>query len=171
MKKINYPYFIFITFMWAAADMLAGILENYSLWWLLLLPVYGIWYVCSPVIFYIINKRKGVKNGFNINYCLEALYATFWIDTIHKELAYICLLNPFTIKYIPLNLVDNAGIEISYEKDKKYIMYIKLYIHVTGKKYKFLIEIKRRFSPVNAETYGKRLINMTQEFVDILNMP
>ncbi len=169
MKKINWLYFIFITLMWVLVSRLAGILEGYSSWWLLILPVYCIWYIFSPVIFYTINKRKGIKDGFNINYRFEALYATFWVDTIHKELAYLCLLNPFVIKYIPLNLVNNAGIETCYEKDKKYISSIKLYFHIRDKKYKFLIEIKRRFNPINAETYGKRLIKMTQEFVDILN--
>lgn len=55
------------------------------------------------------------------------------------------------------------------KKIKKYISSIKLYFHIGDKKHKFLIEIKRRFSPINAETYGKKIINMTQEFVDILN--
>lgn len=111
MKKINWLYFIFITLMWILVSRLAGILEGYSSWWLLIIPVYCIWYIFSPVIFYTINKRKGIKDGFNINYRFEALYATFWVDTIHKELAYLCLLNPFVIKYIPLSLVNNAGIE------------------------------------------------------------
>lgn len=74
MKKINWLYFIFITLMWILVSRLAGILEGYSSWWLLIIPVYCIWYIFSPVIFYTINKRKGIKDGFNINYRFEALY-------------------------------------------------------------------------------------------------
>ena len=38
------------------------------------------WYIYSFPLFYSINKRKGVKDGFVTYYCLNAQWTTFWID-------------------------------------------------------------------------------------------
>ena len=106
MKKINYVYFISMTLMWLGVDKLLSILTPYHPVWLLLLPAYSCWYILSAPLFYIIRRKKGVKNGFIVTYCIQAQWATFWIDCSNNELAYLCMFNPFRIHYLPLNAIS-----------------------------------------------------------------
>ena len=120
MKKINYLYLICMTMMWPVVDWLLGVLTTYHPAGLLLLPAYVGWYIYSFPLFYSMNKRKGVKDGFVTYYCLNAQWTTFWIDVANKELAYLCMFNPFKIHYVPLKSINRAEVEVIYAKNKKY---------------------------------------------------
>ena len=169
MKKINYLYLICMTMMWPVVDWLLGVLTTYHPAGLLLLPAYVGWYIYSFPLFYSINKRKGVKDGFVTYYCLNAQWTTFWIDVANKELAYLCLLNPFKIHYVPLKSINRAEVEVIYAKNKKYISYIYCCFHIRNKKYKIRVDTSMRVSVIETETNGKEIIARTQRFADILN--
>ena len=169
MKKINYLYLICMTMMWPVVDWLLGVLTTYHPAGLLLLPAYVGWYICSFPLFYSINKRKGVKDGFVTYYCLNAQWTTFWIDVTNKELAYLCMFNPFKIHYVPLKSINRAEVEVIYAKNKKYISYIYCCFHIRNKKYKIRVDTSMRVSVIETETNGKEIIARTQRFADILN--
>ena len=71
-----------------------------------------------------------MKDGFVTYYCLNAQWTTFWIDVANKELAYLCLLNPFKIHYVPLKSINRAEVEVIYAKNKKYISYIYCFFRI-----------------------------------------
>ena len=169
MKKANYLYFITITLMWLGIDKLLSILTHYHPAWLLLLPAYGCWYILSAPLFYIIVKRKGVKNGFITFYCMEAEWTTFWVDLSNEELAYLCMFNPFRIYYLPLNAINNAKIDIYYSRDKKYIDKINCNFFINNKKNKIRIATRRMNGLIKAEPEGKKMIDRTQNFINLLN--
>ena len=169
MKKINYLYLICMTMMWPAVDCLLGILTTYHPAGLLLLPAYVGWYICSFPLFYSISKRKGVKDGFVTYYCLNAQWTTFWIDVANKELAYLCMFNPFKIHYVPLKSINRAEVEVNYSKDREYINYVNCCFYINNKKNKICVERKSRYYLIKAETNGNEIIARTQRFTDILN--
>lgn len=117
MKKINYFYFGLMTLLWFAVDGLLSRLTPYHPAWLLLLPAYVCWYLLSAPLFYDIRKKKGLKEGFSSACCMQAQWATVWVDSYHNELAYLCMLNPFRIHYLPLDVVSHAKAEVHYSKD------------------------------------------------------
>lgn len=169
MKKINYFYFVFITLMWLGVDKLLSVLTHDHPAWLLILPAYSCWYILSAPLFYKIRKRKGVRSGFISMYCMQAQWTTFWIDFSHKELAYLCMFNPFKIHYLPLSAIHNAKVEIHYTKSKEYIHYVNCSFAISGKRNKIRVDTSGRGHVLYIETDGKRVIDRAQEFVNLLN--
>ena len=169
MKKINYTYFIFITLMWLGVDKLLTVLTHYHPAWLLLLPAYGCWYVLSAPLFYSFRKRKGVKKEFISSYCMQAQWTTLWIDLSNKKLAYLCIFNPFRIHYLSLNTINNAATEVHYSKNKEYIDFVNCSFDICGKRNKFRVDTSGRGYLLNANTNGKKVIDKTQKFVNLLN--
>lgn len=169
MKKINYLYFIGSTLMWIVVDRLLCILTKYDPKWLLLLPAYAVWYVCSLPLIYSIKKRNGVKANFKVSHCLKADFTTIWIDKNNQEFAYLCMLNPFRIHYVPLYSIFNAEVEVKYNKDQEYIDYVNLCFNIQNKKNRIRVDGRSRFSLIRTDTEGKEIIAKTQAFADILN--
>lgn len=170
MKKINYFYFICMTLLWFVVDQLLNIVSHYSGWLLLLiLCLYISWYILSAPLFYILRKRKGVKDGFLTVSCMEAQWTTLWVDLSSRELAYLCMLNPFQIHYLPLDSVSSAAIDVHYTKDKAFIHYLNCSFCVNGRPTKIRVDTSTRYSFIVTETEGKKLIGKTQKFVDLLN--
>ena len=169
MKKINYLYLICMTMMWPVVDWLLGVLTTYHPAGLLLLPAYVGWYIYSFPLFYSMNKRKGVKDGFVTYYCLNAQWTTFWIDVANKELAYLCMFNPFKIHYVSLKSINRAEVEVNYTKDREYINHVNCCFYIQNKKNKIRVETRLRYYLIKVETRGKEIIAMTQRFADILN--
>ena len=169
MKKINYFYFAFMTLMWLGIDKLLSILTPYHPAWLLLLPVYICWYILSAPLLYIIRKGKGVKSGFITSYYLQAQWTTFWIDCSNKELAYLCMFNPFRIHYLPLNIINDARIEVDYSRDKDFIYFVNCSFDINGKRNKIRMDTSGRGHVLSAEANGEIVIEETQKFVDLLN--
>lgn len=134
MKKINYLYFICMTLMWYFVDQLLDIVSHYSgLLLLLIICLYISWYILSAPLFYMLRKRKGVKDGFMTVYCMETQWTTLWIDLSNRELAYLCMFNPFQIHYLPLDSVSSAAIDIHYTKDKAFIHYLNCSFCINGR--------------------------------------
>ena len=171
MKKINYFYLICTTFMfWAVVDGPLCIFSYCPGWLVLvLLLFYVVLYLMGMPFIYVINKRRGVKNGFITSYRMEAQWTTLWIDCAGKELAYLCMFNPFTIHYLPLHFIDNAKVEVYYSKDKAYIDHVNCSFCIHNKQNRIRVVTRGRYDLIEAETRGKELINMSQQFVDILN--
>ena len=169
MKKINYLYFIFMTLMWLGVDKLLSILTPYHSAWLLLLPAYSCWYILSAPLFYVIRKEKGVKSGFITSYYLQAQWMTFWIDCSNKELAYLCMFNPFEIHYLPLNTINNARLEVHYSRNKEYICFVNCSFDINGKRNRIRMDTSGRGNVFSTETNGEKVIDKTQKFVDLLN--
>ena len=169
MKKINYFYIAFMTLIWLGIDKLLSILTPYHPAWLLLLPVYICWYILSAPLFYIIRRRKGVKSGFIASYYLQAQWTTFWIDRSNKELAYLCMFNPFRIHYLPLNAISNARIEVHCSRDKEFIYFVNCNFDINGKRNKIRMDTSGRGHVLSAEANGEIVIEETQKFVDLLN--
>ncbi len=169
MKKINYLYFICTTLMWLCIDKLLSILTHYHPAWLLLLPAYCCWYILSAPFFYIIKKRKGVKKEFVTYYYMESQWATFWIDLSNRELAYLCMLNPFKIHYLPLDYINNAKIDVRYSKDKKYIDHVNCIFFINYRRTKIRVATRGRYNLIKAEGEGTEIINRVQKFINLLN--
>ncbi len=94
---------------------------------------------------------------------------TLWIDCAGKELAYLCMFNPPTIHYLPLHFIDNAKVEVYYSKDKAYIDHVNCSFCINNKQNRIRVVTRGRYDHIEAETRGKELIKMSQQFVDILN--
>ncbi len=155
--------------MWIGVDKLLSILTPYHPAWLLLLPAYGCWYILSAPFFYIIRKRKGVKSGFITSYYFQAQWVTVWIDRSNKELAYLCMFNPFRIHYLPLNTINNARTEVHYSRNKEYIYFVNCSFDINGKRNKIRMDTSGRGHVLSTETKGKEVIEETQKFVDLIN--
>lgn len=96
MKQFNWKYyFVLLLFLPVLLEIFLKA-ENYItfLWTFSLLMGYFVWILFSGIIFYKYNKKRGLRNEFCINYEYEMLAVHFWIDTVNKELAVLCLLNP-----------------------------------------------------------------------------
>lgn len=96
MKQFNWKYyFVLLLFLPVLLEIFLKA-EDYItfLWTFALLMGYFVWILFSGIIFYKYNKKRGLRNEFCINYEYEMLAVHFWIDTVNKELAVLCLLNP-----------------------------------------------------------------------------
>lgn len=167
MKKINFIYFICLVLILPVMDYLFSLLP-FNFAWILLLLIYSLWFVLSVPLIYIYNKNKGVKEGFITYYCMKAEWSTFWIDISHKELAYLCFLNPFKIHYLPLSSVNSAKVDVSYH-DKENINHVNCCFSINGKACKVRVETSATYSFIKTEPEGRKIIERTQKFVDILN--
>lgn len=167
MKKINYIYFICLVLILPVMDYLFSLLP-FNFAWILLLLVYSLWFVLSVPLIYMYKKNKGVKEGFITYYCMKAEWSVFWIDISHKELAYLCFLNPFKIHYVPLSSVNSAKVAVSYH-DKENINHISCCFNINGKACKVRVETSATYSFIKTEPEGRKIIEKTQKFVDILN--
>ncbi len=169
MKKFNYFYFGLMTLLWFVVDGLLSRLTLYHPAWLLLLPAYVCWYLLSAPLFYDIRKKKGLKENFSSACCLQAQWATVWVDSYHNELAYLCMWNPFRIHYLPLDAVSHVKAEIHYSKDKEFVHYVNLTFDIDGKPNRIRVDtggLGRRFY---SETNGKELVDRTRQFAVVLN--
>ena len=155
--------------MWLCIGKLLSILTHYHPAWLLLLPAYCCWYILSAPLFYHHQKRKGVKDGFRTIYCMEAEWTTFWIDFSNKELAYLCMFNPFRIHYLSLNSVNNAKMDVYYSKDKKYIDHVSCIFFINNRRNKIRVATRGRYNLIKAEGEGTEIISRVQKFINLLN--
>lgn len=151
-------------------DQLLNIVSHYSgLLLLLIMCLYIIWYILSAPLFYMLRKRKGVKDGLMTVSCMEAQWTTLWVDLSNRELAYLCMLNPFQIHYLPLDSVSSAAIDVHYTKDKAFIHYLNCSFCINGRPNKIRVDTSSRYSFIVTETEGQKLIGRTQKFVDLLS--
>lgn len=170
IKKINFLYIIFMAMLWPVVERLVIILTSSDgRAWLLVMFAYESWYIFSFPLIYVINRRIGIKGGFVTYWRLIGSFATVWIDATNGELAYLSVLNPFKIHYVPLKYVNGAYLEVNYEKDREYICSIICCFYIQGKKYRFCVDSSTAYYKIKAETRGKEFIAAAQKLVDILN--
>lgn len=137
MKQFNWKYyFVLLLFVPVLLKVFLEA-ENHItfLWTFVLLMGYLAWILFSGIIFYKYNKGRRLRNGFCINYEYEMLAMHFWIDIINKQLAVLCLLNPFKVQYFHLDSIEKIEPVVSYAGRKKNYAYsVYFYITINGKK-------------------------------------
>ncbi len=133
MKQFNWLYyFVLILFIPVIFKMM-----NYMtvFWAMALLMGYLSWMMFSGIIIYIYKRKAGVRDDFCIDYIYNTLTMLFWVDTVHKELAVLCMLNPFRIQYFSLDRVEKIEPVVSYAGKKKNSAYgVYFNITINGKK-------------------------------------
>ncbi|MDE6911765.1 MAG: hypothetical protein K2P44_15050 [Lachnospiraceae bacterium] len=133
MKQFNWLYyFVLILFIPVIFKMM-----NYMtvFWAMALLMGYLSWMMSSGIIIYIYKRKAGVRDDFCIDYIYNTLTMLFWVDTVHKELAVLCMLNPFRIQYFSLDRVEKIEPVVSYAGKKKNSAYgVYFNITINGKK-------------------------------------
>ena len=129
---------------------------------------YCVWILFSGIVFYKYNKKRGLRNDFFINYEYEMLAVHFWIDTINKELAVLCLLNPFKVQYFPLDSIEEIEPVISFTGRKKNYAYgVYFYITINGKKTSVSVISPGRGCLTNMD-YVNCYLEYIQNFKDII---
>ncbi len=170
MKQFNWKYyFVLLLFLPVLLEIFLKA-ENYItfLWTFALLMVYFVWILFSGIIFYKYNKKRGLRNEFCINYEYEMLTVHFWIDTINKELAVLCLLNPFKVQYFSLYSIEEIEPVISFAGRKKNHVYgVYFYITINGKKTSVGVISSGRGYLTNMD-YVNCYLEYIQNFKDII---
>lgn len=129
---------------------------------------YFAWVLFSGCIIYAYHKKKGVRNGFCINCEYETNTMHFWVDAVHKELAVICMLNPFRVQYFPLESVEKIEPVVTYAgKRKEYAYGVYFEITINGKKTSVGVASSGR-GPLINEDYRNRCLENIQKFKDTI---
>ena len=170
MKKINYVYYIFLIIILCVIVKYSNYIEDkfgtdgfYGLVFL-----YEIYLICSQFVFYLMVRKKGVKDNFCITYQCNFEWSTFWVDTIHNELACLCMFNPFKIQYVSMNRVHGADIKIKYCSAEQYIDYLNIHFYIDGKKNTFRIR-HRRGGWINTKENEEMLSGEARKLVTVIN--
>lgn len=170
MKQFNWKYyFVLLLFVPVLLEIFLKA-EDYItfLWTFALLMGYFVWILFSGIIFYKYNKKRGLRNEFCINYEYEMLAVHFWIDTVNKELAVLCLLNPFKVQYFPLDSIEEIEPVISFAGRKKNHVYgVYFYITINGKKNSVGVISSGRGYLTNMD-YVNCYLEYIQNFKDII---
>ncbi len=172
MKKINYIYYIIlIVMMCAMIIFMKEIIMTIGLGYMIISPLYVLYFLFSQNIIYAVVKKKGVKDNFCITHQYKFEWSMFWIDAQHNELACLCMFNPFKVQYVSMSHVHDADIKVRYFSHKEYISYLSFRLYVDGRRHSFRIKTSGRYQRawIGTDTYGKELIQEVQEFADILN--
>lgn len=133
-----------------------------------LLLGYLAWVLLSGFLFYACNKKKGVRKGFCINCEYETNTMHFWVDAVHKELAVICLLDPFRVQYFPLDSVEKIEPVVTCAgKRKEYAYGVYFDITINGKKTSVGVASSGR-GPLISEDYRNHCLQEIQQFKDAI---
>lgn len=166
MKQFNWKYyFVLLLLLPVLLKVMSSMmfLEAAALF-----LVYLAWALLSGFLFYAYNKRKGVRNGFCINCEYETNTIHFWVDAVHKELAVICLLNPFRVQYFPLESVEKIEPVVTYAgKRKEYAYGVYFDITINGKKTSVGVASSGR-GPLISEDYRDHCLQEIQQFKDAI---
>ena len=166
MKQINWKYYFVLLLLLLVLLKVASYMMFLEA--MALLMGYLVWVLLSASIFYTYNKKRGVRKKFCINYEYEVLTMHFWIDAVHKELAVICMLNPFRVQYFPLDSVEKIEPVVSYTgKRKDYAYGIYFDITIGGKKTSVGVANSGRGPFINA-AYKNRCLEDIQKFKDVI---
>ncbi len=133
MKQFSWKYYFALLLL--LPILLIVMKHMMFLWAVALFMGYFTWALFSGMFFYIYHKKKGVRSGFCVTNEYEMLTMHFWIDTIHQELAVLCLLNPFKVQYFPLDSIEEIEPVVTYAgKKKDYAYGVYFNITINGKK-------------------------------------
>lgn len=126
------------------------------------------WIMFSGIIIYIYKRKAGVRDDFCIDYIYNTLTMLFWIDTVHKELAVLCMLNPFRIQYFSLDSVEKIEPVVSYAGKKKNNAYgVYFNITINGKKTSVGVASSGK-GPLISMRFVDSYLEDIQEFKDVI---
>ena len=166
MKQINWKYYFVLLLLLLVLLKVTSYMMFLEA--MALLMGYLVWVLFSGSIFYTYNKKRGVRNEFCINYEYEVLTMHFWVDAVHKELAVICMLNPFKVQYFPLDSVEKIEPVVSYAgKKKDYAYGVYFDITINGKKTSVGVATSGRGALINAD-YRNSCLEDIQKFKDVI---
>ncbi|MBD5507656.1 MAG: hypothetical protein HDR05_06330 [Lachnospiraceae bacterium] len=165
MKQINWKYYFVLLLLLLVLLKVTSYMMFLEA--MALLMVYLAWVLFSGSIFYTYNKKRGVRKGFCTNYEYEVLTMHFWIDAVHKELAVICMLNPFKVQYFPLDSVEKIEPMVSTGKRKDYAYGVYFDITISGKKTSVGVASSGRGPFINMD-YKNRCLEDIQKFKDAI---
>ena len=153
MKKINYVYYIFLFIILCVIFKYSDYIEDIIGidGYLCLEIVHALWLLCFQNVVYLIVRKKGVKDDFCITHQCKFDWSTFWVDTIHNELACLCMFNPFKIQYVSMNRVHDAEIKIKYYKHDECITGLSICFYIDDKKQKFRINANAKYGWENTK--------------------
>lgn len=170
MKKINYAYYIFLFVVVCAILKYSNYIEDkigiHGYFYLEML--YVLWLTSFQNVVYLIVRKRGVKDDFCIIHQCKFKWSTFWVDTIHNELACLCMFNPFKIQYVSMNRVHGADIKIKYCSAEQYIDYLNIHFYIDGKKNTFRIR-HRRGGWINTKENEEMLSGEARKLVTVIN--
>ena len=171
MKKINYVYYIFLFVILCAIFKYSDYIEDKIGMdaYLCLEILHALWLLCFQNIVYLIVRKKGVKDDFCITYWCKFEWSTFWVDTIHNELACLCMFNPFKIQYVSMNRVHDADIKIRYSSGEQHIAYLNIRFYIDGRKQKFRINTSGRCGWDNTKENVEILTRDARKLVELIN--
>ena len=128
---------------------------------------YFTWALFSGMFFTYINKKK-VCEWFCVTNEYEMLTMHFWIDTIHQELAVLCLLNPFKVQYFPLDSIEEIEPVVTYAgKKKDYAYGVYFNITINGKKTSVGVASSGRGSLIN-RNHRNQYLDDIQKLKDVI---
>lgn len=166
MKKVNKLYLILLLALIPVLFLVLKTGLKISLWFLWLLPCYVGWFVFLPVLFYVRNKKKRLKEGFICHNTFKAAYATFWLDQSHGELAVISLFNPYQVQYIPVDRIEDASVFVKNLDKNKVADSINLILTVNGKKQKSVVVMSSKYYIIHLDGNGKAAFEETKRFAE-----
>lgn len=166
MKQFSWKYYLILLLLLPALLKVISYMSFLAA--VALFLGYLTWVLFSGCIFYTYNRRKGVRKGFCVNYEWEVLTMHFWIDTVHKELAVICLLNPFCVQYFPLDSVEKIEGAVTHAgKRKEYAYGVYFDITINGKKTSVGVASSGRGPLINTD-YRDRCLEEIRQFRDVI---
>ncbi len=131
--------------------------------------LYELYLMFSQHLYYVIVRKKGVKDDFFITYQCKFEWSTFWVDTMHNELACLCMFNPFKIQYVSMNRVHDAYIKIRYSFGERHIAYLNIHFYIDGRKQKFRINTSSRYGWDNTKENVEILTEDARKLVELIN--
>ena len=153
MKKINYVYYIILSVIMCAIVIFRNCIVKMigAVGFFGISFLYELYLMFSQHLYYVIVRKKGVKDDFFITYQCKFEWSTFWVDTMHNELACLCMFNPFKIQYVSMNRVHDAEIKIKYYKHDECITGLSICFYIDDKKQKFRINANAKYGWENTK--------------------
>ena len=171
MKKINYVYYIILSVIMCAIVIFRNCIVKMigAVGFFGISFLYELYLMFSQHLYYVIVRKKGVKDDFFITYQCKFEWSTFWVDTMHNELACLCMFNPFKIQYVSMNRVHDAEIKIKYYKHDECITGLSICFYIDDKKQKFRINANAKYGWENTKENVEILTKDARKLMEAIN--
>ena len=170
MKKINYVYYIILSVIMCAIVIFRNCIVKMigAVGFFGISFLYELYLMFSQHLYYVIVRKKGVKDDFCITYQYKFEWSTFWVDTIHNELACLCMFNPFKIQYVSLGRIHDANVKIWYSCEEQIITCVTIHFYKDGKRKSFRVK-QHRYGWDNTKENVEILTEDARKLVEIIN--
>ena len=171
MKKINYVYYVILSVIMFEFIKYGNYIEDKigTKGYFILEVLYTYYFMFFQGVIYAVVRKKGVKDDFCITYQCKFEWSTFWVDTIHNELACLCMFNPFKIQYVSMNRVHDAEIKIKYYKHDECITGLSICFYIDDKKQKFRINANAKYGWENTKENVEILTKDARKLMEAIN--